>query len=94
MELLLAKYIPQDTLSRIEVRQKLSKLKMSTNGDPKTLFEKIQTILNSAVSVKVDDEDLVAIVLQLAPKNYAQVLTAEQMSKGNKLTLDGWKWRG
>ena len=85
---LLNRYMPDDMLSGVEVRAKLMKLRLKRLGDPKVLFEKIQVILNQAVSVAISDQELIAMVLRIAPSNYAQVLTVEQRRLGNSLTLD------
>jgi len=69
------------------VCQKLAKLKMMATSNPGTLFEKMQVILNSVANNSVSDEDLIAMVLEKAPANYAQVMTMTQLKYGDALTL-------
>ena len=38
------KYQPQDTITRVELRQQLNKIKMKKNEDPAKLFEQISQI--------------------------------------------------
>eukprot|EP00957_Ditylum_brightwellii_P100012 7621679-Ditylum_brightwellii.AAC.1 len=57
---------------------------------PSKLFEKLSGLQNrqNTVSFKIPDEDLIATVLQKAPKEYGMVLTCEQRTKGNLLTMN------
>ena len=43
---LLAKYMPKDRISRVELRQMLASVSMKDNEDPATLFEQISAIEN------------------------------------------------
>ena len=62
MEALNKKYRPQDTITRVELRQKLNKVAMKKNQDPATLFEQVSSIENqyNAPGVKIDEGDLIA----------------------------------
>ena len=55
MEALNKKYRPQDTITRVELRQKLNKVAMKKNQDPATLFEQVSSIENqyNAPGVKI-----------------------------------------
>ena len=77
---LLDKYKPQNTISRMELRHQLNQITMKPNKDPKRLFEKIRTIKNiyNGLNCKIDEEDLIALVLNVAPEKYKAVLTNEQ----------------
>jgi hypothetical protein len=41
-----AKYMPQDTVTRVELRQMLNKVSMKPNSNPAVIFEQIRTIKN------------------------------------------------
>ena len=41
-----AKYMPQDTVTRVELRQMLNKVSMKPNSNPAVIFEQISTIKN------------------------------------------------
>jgi hypothetical protein len=90
MEAMGEKYRPQDTITRVELRQKLNKVSMKKNQDPATLFEQISSIENqyNAPGVKIDEGDMIAVVLDAASAEYQAVLTAEQRLRGDKLTLN------
>jgi hypothetical protein len=62
---------------------------MKKMDNPKTIFEHISAIknhFNTAVR-QMDNDNLIAIVLDPAPQTYTSVLTAVQMQHGEKLTL-------
>ena len=86
--LLMKKYMPKDMMSRVELRQELQAIKMNKLEDPANLFEKMSSIRNKFSKMKIDDEELIAIAISKAPKEYAGVITSEQRAKGNKLDLD------
>jgi hypothetical protein len=72
---LLKKYRPDDIISRVELRSKLSKVTMKANEDPRTLFNQvasIQTAYNNAAR-KIDQDDLTAVVLEKAPGKYKSI---------------------
>ena len=77
---LLQKYKPTGTMSRIELRQQLNQIKMNKNEDPKTLFEQIGAVRNAynTKTRNIDEEDLIAVILDAAPEEHQAVLTAEQ----------------
>jgi gag-polypeptide of LTR copia-type len=86
---LFKRYRPVDIISRVEMRTKLNHVSMKAEDDPKTLFDQlasIQSAYNDATR-KIDPDDLIAVVLEKAPEQYKSILTAEQRSKGTKLTL-------
>jgi hypothetical protein len=87
---LFEKYQPQDTMTRVELRQRLNKISMKKDTDPATLFEQVATIENryNTATSQVQQEDLIAVILDAAPMEYKSVLTTEQRSKGSNLKLN------
>ena len=84
---LFKKYKPVDIISRVEMRTRLSQVKMKADEDPRMLFNQlafIQSAYNDATR-KIDPDDLIAVVLEKAPEKYKSILTAEQRSKGTTL---------
>jgi hypothetical protein len=83
------KYIPEDTIFEVELRRMMNGIKMKKGSDPVELFNQI-----SAVKVRyerpgntIDENELIAIVISVAPSTYQGVLTSEQMRQGNSLRL-------
>ena len=74
------KYKPIDTISRVEMCLKLNQVNMKKTEDPSTLFEQIGSIQNqyNTATRRVDEADLVAVVLEKAPEEYKAILTSEQ----------------
>jgi hypothetical protein len=74
---LMKKYRPIDTISRVELRQKLNKVTMKKGEDPATLFAQLSVIENqyTAPGRTLDEGDLIAVVLDAAPDEYQAVLT-------------------
>ena len=62
------KYQPQDTMTRVELRHQLNKVKLKKGADPATLFEQISSIenkYNTATRI-IDKEDLIAVVIDIS----------------------------
>jgi hypothetical protein len=93
MSALVKKYQPQDTITRVELRQQLSAERMKSNEDPATLFEQLSSKENryNTSAKKIDEEDMIAVVLDSAPIEYQAILTAEQEIKGASVTLSDLK---
>jgi hypothetical protein len=90
VEKLMEVYQPKDKVTTVELYDKLLKVKMQKKEDPKVLFEqvaKIQNWYNSGSKKKVDKEQLIAVVMKAAPREYASVLNAEQRTQGEGLEL-------
>jgi hypothetical protein len=89
VQALFKKYEPDDKITRVEMREQLTKVSMKAHQDPTTLFEQISAIQNryNNASRKIDEEDLIAVILKAAPKDYQAVLTVEQRVKGDNLVL-------
>jgi len=83
------KYIPQDLVSKVELRQALSAVSMKRDEDPAKLFEALSAIENkyNTASFTISNEELIATVLEKAPKEYSTVLTCEQRAKGTSLVM-------
>jgi hypothetical protein len=84
-----AKYMPDDVITKVELRQMLSKVKMKKDKEPSILFEQLSVIENrlNKPGQQIPDDDLIAAVLTAAPKEYVSILTAEHRSKGTALRL-------
>jgi hypothetical protein len=83
------KYTPADTISRVELRQKLNKVSMKKGDDPAVIFEQISSIRNqfNNALITIDNDNLIAVVLDAATVEYQSVLTSEQRNKGANLTI-------
>ena len=86
---LMDKYQPKDLISRVELRQMLNGIKMKKSDDPAIIFEQISAIENqyNTDTKKIDEEELIAIVLDVAPFEYQAVLTTEHRMKGTAIKL-------
>lgn len=89
MEALMEQYQPKDRISRVEMRTRLNGVKMTAGQNPKVMFEQLAAIENAynGDQQQIDQDDMVAVVLGQAPKNYATVLTTEQRIRGDHLAL-------
>jgi hypothetical protein len=83
------KYMPEDTISKVELRRRMNGIKIKKGSDHVELFNQI-----SAVKVRyerpgsaIDENECIAIVISVAPSTYQGVLTSEQMRQGNSLRL-------
>jgi hypothetical protein len=88
VEALKAKYISDDVITKVELRQMLGKVKMKKDDEPSILFEQLSAIIENRFNKpgqQILDDDLIAAVLTAAPKEYGSILTAEQQSKGMAL---------
>jgi hypothetical protein len=86
-----AKYMPEDTVTRVELRQILIKVSMRPHSNPAVIFEQISTIKNRycAGMRTIDSEDLIAVVLDAATKEYSSILKCEQrIQNGTGLTVE------
>lgn len=87
---LFAKYAPQDTISRVELRKMLNNVSMKPKDDPSTLFEQLSAIENrfNTEADQIKDEELIAVVIDAAPKEYKSILTSEQRAQGTAITVE------
>jgi hypothetical protein len=86
---LIAKYMPQDTVTRYELRQMLSKVSMKPNSNPAVVFEQISTIKNRycTATTTINSVELIAVLLLAATKEYSSILQCEQHIGGRGLTV-------
>eukprot|EP00957_Ditylum_brightwellii_P168767 12846279-Ditylum_brightwellii.AAC.1 len=87
--LLHEKFAPKDLVSKIELRRHLNGISMKKEEDPSKLFEKIAALQNryNTASYQIPMDEMIATVLEKAPKEYGTVLTVEQRTKGASLTM-------
>ena len=90
VDALFKKYQPQDTMTKVELRQQLNKVSLKKTEDPAKLFEQIAAIQNryNTATKRIDEEDLIATVLEKAPKEYQALLTGEQLRLADELTIE------
>jgi hypothetical protein len=81
--------MPEDTISKVELRRMMNGMKMKKGGDLVELFNQI-----SGVKVRyerpgstIDENEFITFVISVAPPTYQGVLTSEQMRQGNSLRL-------
>jgi hypothetical protein len=81
---LMKKYCPLDTVSKIEMRQQLSRIKMKKGIDQSLLFERLTSIQNQYLGPgkRLDKKELMAIILDVDTKEYCTILTIEKKKKG------------
>ena len=81
------KYQPQDTITRVELRQKLNKIKMKKNEDPAKLFEQISQIENkyNTAAFTIDSANLIAVVLDAASEKSVRLPTFDGANKNYQL---------
>jgi hypothetical protein len=86
---MLSRYMPQDTVTCVELRQMLNKVSMKPNDGPRVILKQISTIENRYTTARqrIEQEDSIAVVLEAASNDYQAVLTCEQCTKGISVTL-------
>ena len=62
------KYVPQDIMSRVELRRAMNKIRMKKREDPANLFEQISALENkyNTATYTLPDDELIAAVLENA----------------------------
>jgi hypothetical protein len=60
---------------------------MKKNEDPAKLFEHLSQIENRFTGIKIDQADLIAVVLNVAPRDYQSILAMETRNKGVGIKL-------
>jgi hypothetical protein len=87
---LMKKYRSLDKVSKIEIRQQLARIKMKKGTDPSILFEQLTSIQNQFLGPgkRLDKDELIAIILDVATEEYCEILTVERKIKGDSLTVD------
>ena len=63
---------------------------MKESDEPRILFEQLAAIHNmfKDAMFKIQEEDLIAVVMEKAPAKYASILAMEQATKGDQLKLN------
>jgi hypothetical protein len=89
VETMFQEYQPRDTMTRVELRTRLNKITMKRGDDPRVIFEQLSAVKNmyNTATSKIKEEDLIAVVIAAAPKDYQGVLTNEQLRLGGQLKL-------
>jgi hypothetical protein len=87
---LFKKYQPQDTVTLVELRWMLNKISMKKDANTATMFEQIASVKNryNTVTRKIQEEGLIAIILDKSTMHYKAVLMAEHRAKGPLLKLN------
>ena len=90
MEALEEKYNPMDRISRVEMRRRLAKVKMGKKENPDTLFHQLAAIESqyNTDTAKLDMDEKIAVILEKAPVEYANVLAVEERVSGKSLDCD------
>ena len=87
---MLKKFQPNDTVTRVEMRQMLNEVSMKKDDDPSTIFEQLSSIENryNTADRQMEQEDMIAVVLHAAPEKYQSVLTTEQRIQKDDISLE------
>jgi hypothetical protein len=78
---LFKKFSPDNRIvSRVKLRTILNAGTVKVLEDPSLLFDQVNAIQNcyDTVTHKIDKEEVIAIVMGTAPKEYVAVITSEQ----------------
>lgn len=81
--LIMAKYRPQDATSLMSLRAELNNLTLGDDEDPRNLFGRIAKIKNRynvPGTTVIPDEQLMATVMAIAPKEYQMLLTTVRLT--------------
>jgi hypothetical protein len=90
VSMLKKKYQPQDSMTKVELRKRLAMVSMKKKENPSTLFEQLSAIKNryNTTQKKIEEEDLMAVVISAAPPEYQAVLTSVQLHLKDDMTMD------
>jgi hypothetical protein len=68
---LMKKFVLIDTISKIKIRQKLNQITMKMVSDPAILFDQLSAIEGKCLAPgnKIEEADMITILLDVAPKN-------------------------
>jgi hypothetical protein len=83
------KYMPDDTVSKVELRRQLNGISMKKGEDPAVLGTQMASIKVkfNTPGQAIDETEFIAVVIAQAPVIYTGVLTSEQLRHGNHLRL-------
>jgi hypothetical protein len=77
------KYRPLYTVSKIEIRQQLFRMKMKKGMDPSILFERLTSIQNQySPGKRLDKEEMIVVILDVATEEYRTIMTIKRNIKG------------
>jgi hypothetical protein len=84
------KFSPDNRISRVKLRSMLKSVTMRDSEDPSIIFEQVSVMRNrnDTVTHQIDEEELIAVVMGAAPKEYVSVITSELRAKGNQMSLE------
>jgi hypothetical protein len=87
---LIKKYRPDDIIAAAEARRRLNDVSMKKYDDPAILFEQLAEIevAYAGTTIKLTEQDCIGVVFATAAEKYHSVLTSEQRTKGDGLTMD------
>jgi hypothetical protein len=87
---LIIKYRPDDIIAAAEARRRLNDVSMKKYDDPAILFEQVAEIevAYAGTTIKITEHDCIGVVFATAAEKYHSVLTSEQRTKGDGLTMD------
>jgi Zinc knuckle len=87
---LMKRYPWLDTVLKIEMHQRLSRIKMKKGMDLSILFETLTSIQNQFLGPgkRLPADEIIAIVLDVATEEYRPCLTVERKLKGDKFTVE------
>jgi hypothetical protein len=84
------RYRPLDTVSKVVMRQHLSRVKMKKGMNPSELFETLTSIQNQCLgpAKRLPKDEIIAIILDVASEEYQSILAIERRLKGEDLTME------
>jgi hypothetical protein len=87
---LIKKYRPDDIIAAAESRRRLNDVSMKKYDDPAVLFEQLAEIevAYAGTTIIITEQDYIGVVFATAAEKYNYVLTSEQRTKGDGLTMD------
>jgi hypothetical protein len=84
------RYRPLDTVSKVEMCQHLSHVKMKKGMNPSELFETLTSKQNQFLGPgkRLPKYEIIAIILDVASEEYRPILAVERRLKGEDLTVE------
>jgi hypothetical protein len=84
------RYRPLDTVSKVEMRQHLSRVKIKEGINPSDLFETLTSIQNQVLGSgkRLPKDENIAIILDVASEEYQPILAVERRLKRKDLTVE------
>jgi hypothetical protein len=87
------RYRPLDTVSKVEMRQHSSRVKIKKGMNQSELFETLTSIQNQFLGPgkRLPKDEIIAIILDVASEEYQRILAVERRLKGEDLTVEDMK---